>query len=116
MSWGIVPDACLGHSIGEYVAACLAGVFSLEDSLALVSSRGRLMQSLPRGSMLAVSLPAEEVKALLHGSLSLAAENTARLCAVSGPGAAVDALENDLQARVVSHAAVFRRLTPSTRR
>ena len=102
MSWGIVPDACLGHSIGEYVAACLAGVFSLADALALVSARGRLMQSLPRGSMLAVPLPAEEVKVLLDGTLSLAAENTARLCTVSGPDASVGALENDLRARGVA--------------
>src|ERR1019366_7277041 len=96
MSWGVKPAALVGHSIGEYVAACLAGVFSLEDALALVAARGRLMQGLPEGSMLAVSASKEQIAPLLHGSLSLAAVNSPSLCVVSGETEAVKDLEQEL--------------------
>ena len=89
IAWGIQPQAMIGHSIGEYVAACLAGVFSLEDALALVAARGRLMQQLPSGAMLAVALPEQEVHPLLGQQLSLAALNGPSLCVVSGPPEAV---------------------------
>ncbi|MDZ8261973.1 SDR family NAD(P)-dependent oxidoreductase [Nostoc sp. ChiQUE01b] len=96
MSWGVHPIAMIGHSIGEYVAACLAGVFSLEDALFLVAGRGQLMQQLPKGSMLAVPLTPEQVQPLIGDELSLAAINGPSLCVVSGPAAAVDTLEMQL--------------------
>jgi non-ribosomal peptide synthase protein (TIGR01720 family) len=99
MSWGIAPEAMIGHSVGEYVAACLAGVFSLEDALALVAERGRLMQSLPAGSMLAVPLPAAEVEPMLGGSVSVATINAPDRCVVSGPGGEIARLEAELLAR-----------------
>jgi acyl transferase domain-containing protein/acyl carrier protein len=102
MAWGIHPQAMIGHSIGEYVAACLAGVFSLEDALVLVAARGRLMQGLPGGTMLAVPLPEEEVYPLLDEKLSLAATNSPSLCVVSGPTAAVEALQDRLTGQDVN--------------
>ncbi len=99
MQWGVRPQAMIGHSIGEYVAACLAGVFSLRDALALVAARGRMMQRLPGGSMLAVPLPEAQVLPLLGGELSLAAVNRPSLCVVAGPAPAVEALRERLAAR-----------------
>ncbi len=93
MEWGVRPDAMIGHSIGEYVAACLAGVFTLEEGLALVATRGRLMQSMPRGSMLAIRLDERSIQEYLTKDLSLAVINGPFACVVSGP---VDAIE-DLQ-------------------
>ena len=101
MSWGVRPASMIGHSVGEYVAACLAGVFSLEDALALVAYRGRLIQELPGGSMLAVTLPEREVLPLLGVSLSLAAVNGPSLCVAAGPTEAVDELEAKLGGRGV---------------
>ncbi len=93
MSWGVKPSCMLGHSIGEYVAAVLAGVFSLEDALRLVAERGRLMQSMEPGSMLAVMQPQAEVERLLekHPALDLAACNAPELCVVAGPAEAIAA-------------------------
>jgi acyl transferase domain-containing protein/acyl carrier protein len=99
MSWGISPQAMIGHSLGEYVAACLAEVMSLEDALALVAVRGRLMQQLPTGAMLAVSLPASEVETLLDNQLSLAASNAPASCVVSGTHDAINAFQNKLLAQ-----------------
>ncbi|MFB2976511.1 beta-ketoacyl synthase N-terminal-like domain-containing protein [Microseira sp. BLCC-F43] len=93
MSWGIRPVAAIGHSIGEYVAACIADVFSLEDALALVAIRGQLMQELPNGAMLSVPLSEAEVQPLLNEELSLAANNAPSLCVVSGTINAVEALQ-----------------------
>jgi amino acid adenylation domain-containing protein len=109
MSLGIEPKALIGHSIGEYTAACLAEVMSLEDALALVAARGRLMQECPRGSMLAVSLPATAVAPLLSGSMSIAADNAPAMCVVGG---ATDEIQT-LQARLAAQGATFRSLHTS---
>lgn len=101
MSWGVIPSAMIGHSIGEYVAACLAGVFSLEDALALVAARGQLMQDLPSGAMLAVMLSETETRSFLRNGLSLAAVNGAKNCVVSGTSEAIHSLHDQLEQRDV---------------
>jgi len=101
MTWGIHPTAMIGHSSGEYVAACLAGVFSLEDALALVGVRGRLMQSRQGGNMLAVQLPEQEIRSLISNELSLAAINGPFACTVSGSAKAVEDLKERLSKRNV---------------
>lgn len=90
LSWGIKPYAMTGHSIGEYTAACLAGVFTLEDALQITALRGRLMQGMPPGAMLSVSLPEEKLKPLLGPGISLAAVNSTANCVVSGSFAAIE--------------------------
>jgi amino acid adenylation domain-containing protein len=109
MSWGIRPHAMLGHSVGEFVAACLASVFSLEDALGLVAARGRMMQELPAGGMLSVRLSELELRSRLNGHLSLAAVNAPSLCVVAGPFGALDEMERQLTAEGVA----FRRLVTS---
>ncbi len=84
---GFNQAAMLGHSIGEYVAACLAGVFSLEDALRLVAARGRLLQRMETGAMLAVTLPEAEIAPYLEKNCDLAAVNGPELCVLSGPTA-----------------------------
>ncbi|MFI6387453.1 SDR family NAD(P)-dependent oxidoreductase [Nonomuraea sp. NPDC050540] len=89
--WGVEPAAMIGHSIGEYVAATLAGVFTLPDAVRLVCARGRLMQSMPAGSMLAVQRDEEWVAARLPEGVGIATVNGPGVCVVAGPAAAVDA-------------------------
>ena len=96
---GITPAAFVGHSMGEYVAACLAGVFSLEDALRLIAKRAKLVNELPHGAMLAVTLPENEVLPLLTGDLSISLINGPSLCVVAGPTAAVAELERLLNER-----------------
>ncbi|MEH2375502.1 MAG: beta-ketoacyl synthase N-terminal-like domain-containing protein [Nostoc sp.] len=98
-SWGVEPQAAIGHSIGEYVAATLAEVFSLEDALSLVATRGQMMQQLPTGAMLSIPLPADKIKSLLGEELSVAAINQPSRCVVSGSIAAIDTLQNQLAAQ-----------------
>lgn len=87
-SWGVRPHAFVGHSLGEYVAACLAGVFTLEDAAVLVARRGRLMREAEPGAMLGVELAERDLRALPDG-LCLAAVNAAGLCTVAGPEPAI---------------------------
>jgi amino acid adenylation domain-containing protein len=96
-SWGITPVACLGHSVGEYAAACMAGVWTLEEAVALVARRGQLMGATARGAMLAVPLPVDLVSANLEHRLSVAAVNGPRLTVVSGPLEAIAAYETRLR-------------------
>ncbi|MEC4811963.1 MAG: SDR family oxidoreductase [Scytonema sp. PMC 1069.18] len=98
MEWGVRPEAMIGHSIGEYVAATIAGVFSLEDALAVVATRGKLMQQLPIGSMLAIPLPHKDVQSLLDQitSVEIAAINSPTSCVVSGTNEAITALQKQL--------------------
>lgn len=101
MSWGLAPAACIGHSIGEYVAACLAGVFSLEDGLRIVVRRAALMNEMPPGKMLAVGLSAAELARWLPDGVSLASENAPEFCVASGESEAIETLQALLDARGV---------------
>ncbi len=96
-SWGVAPAACLGHSIGEYVAACLAGVFDLPTALRLVATRARLMNQMPAGAMLALRRSERDVQPLLGGGVSLAAVNGPSLVVLSGPIERIDSLESRLK-------------------
>lgn len=99
MSWGIRPSAMIGHSVGEYVAACLSGVFSLETALRLIAWRGRLIQEQPAGTMLIVMEAAEKIGDLLEEDVSVAALNAPQLCVVSGPESSILACEQRFSAR-----------------
>lgn len=100
-SWGIVAEAMIGHSMGEYTAAHLAGVFSLRDAVRLVALRGRLFEKVPPGAMLSVPLSEAELRPLLGSELSLAAVNAPQLTLASGPVAAIEALQQSLAAREI---------------
>ena len=106
MSWGLKPTAMLGYSLGEYVAACLSGVFSLGDALRLMAVRGRWIDELPEGAMVAVPVSEDEIRPLLDDQLALAANNGPGGVVVSGTVEAIGALEERLAGRAV----VFRRL------
>jgi acyl transferase domain-containing protein/thioesterase domain-containing protein len=117
ISLGVKPAAMAGHSIGEYVAACLAGVFSLQDALAIVAARGRMIYELPAGAMLAVPLAANQID--LPAGLSLAAINNPAMSVVSGPTDAIAAYEASLAKQsiacrrlITSHAFHSEMMTP----
>jgi acyl transferase domain-containing protein/thioesterase domain-containing protein len=106
LSWGVEPDAMIGHSAGEYVAACMAGVVSMEDGIRLVALRGRLFETLPAGAMLSVALGAEEARVHMDPQLSFAAINAPGVCVVSGPERAIVRLEQTLGERAIDCARV----------
>ncbi|MEW6733890.1 MAG: SDR family NAD(P)-dependent oxidoreductase, partial [Acidobacteriota bacterium] len=101
MEWGVRPQVMIGHSAGEYVVACLAGVMSLAEALMLVATRGKLMERMPSGAMTSVPLTEEELIPLLDG-LSIAAVNDPSLCVASGAIDAIERLETVLAGRGLS--------------
>ncbi|HLG55434.1 MAG TPA: SDR family oxidoreductase [Vicinamibacterales bacterium] len=108
-SWGVRPAAMIGHSVGEYVAATLAGVMTLEDALRLIARRGQLISALPRGSMLAVMAPAEALEHYVGADVSLAAMNAPGYSVLSGP----DRLIDDVEAALGRESVAARRLYTS---
>jgi len=122
-SWGIKPGAMIGHSIGEYVAACLAGVFDLESALSIVAARGRFMQEMPAGAMVAAFASEESILPFLNDRLVVAAVNAPELCVVSGDLPAIDEIEERLtrdsighKRLVTSHAFHSHMMEPAARR
>ncbi|MEH2349576.1 MAG: SDR family NAD(P)-dependent oxidoreductase [Nostoc sp.] len=99
ISWGIRPSAMIGYSIGEYVAATLAEVLSLEDALTLVAKRAQMIQELPSGAMLAIALSEQEIKPLLNDKISMSAINGSSLCVIAGFTDAIEELERQLSER-----------------
>lgn len=120
MAWGVTPAAMIGHSVGEFAAATLAGVMRFEDALDLVAARGALMQEMAPGAMLAARLPERELAAILPEELDLAALNGPALCVVAGAHEAIERFEATLAAReigarrlVTSHAFHSRMMDPA---
>jgi phthiocerol/phenolphthiocerol synthesis type-I polyketide synthase E len=109
MAWGIEPEAMAGHGVGEYVAACLSGVLSLPDALALAAERGRAQEALPEGALLVVTRPADDVRPLLTGDTCILSDDGLALCVVSGTGADVLEVERRLGAAGMQ---VFRQPAP----
>lgn len=97
ISWKIIPKAMIGHSLGEYVCACIAGVMELEDALRLVVLRNQLMDRTAEGAMLSVPLPEAGIVKMLGEDISLAAVNTPSNCILSGPPEKIDLLADKLK-------------------
>ncbi len=109
MSWGVQPKAMVGYSLGEYVAACLAGVLTLEDALMLVAKRAQMIQALAPGAMLTISLPEAELQPFLNEAVALTGVLTPTSSVVAGPPEAITALQEILTARDIAC-----RLLPTT--
>jgi acyl transferase domain-containing protein/acyl carrier protein len=102
MQWGISPQVMLGYSLGEYVVACLAGVFSLEDALMLVTRRAQLIHELPESTLLVVALSEEEVQPYLTEQISLAIVNAPHTCVLGGPSENIALLATQLRASLIA--------------
>lgn len=104
-SWGIKPDGVLGHSVGEYVSACVAGVYSLEEGIKLIAERGRLMQSLPqKGAMAAIFAPIETVKSVISpygDQVEIATINSSENIVISGDKEAINRIKADLESQSI---------------
>ncbi|KZN34199.1 hypothetical protein N480_21585 [Pseudoalteromonas luteoviolacea S2607] len=100
--WGCIADTYLGHSLGEYVAACVSGVLSYEDALAIVTKRGQLVAGMQEGSMLAVATNEETLQSYLSDELSIAAINGSQRIVVSGDVELIEQLQSTLQANEIS--------------
>ena len=103
MHWGVKPAAMVGHSVGEYVAACVSGAISLQDCTTLLAQRAQLVNAQPAGAMLAVRLAVDSARDLLKDTLSIAAVNSPSQCVISGPIDEIGALERVLAERGVEH-------------
>lgn len=101
ISWGIEPSILCGHSIGEYVAAHLAGVFSLDDAIKIVVTRGSLISKLPKGSMLSIRATTAEIKAILPSDLSISAINSNQICVVGGTDEAITKFQQQLKEKEI---------------
>lgn len=107
MHWGITPTLFCGHSIGEYVAAHLSGIFSLTDALKLIAKRGLMISQLPPGGMLSVRHSHQKITELLGDNLSIAALNTPNLCVVAGPTSELVLLSDRLNELEIANKALF---------
>ena len=101
LSWGVTPTALIGHSVGEYVAACLGGTFSRDTALSILAQRARLMQDMPPGAMLSVRASEEVIREHLGPRTSIAAINSPNLTVVSGDHEAIAELSRTLEAKGV---------------
>ncbi len=102
ISWGVEPEWMVGHSIGEYVAATLAGVLNLEEGIKLVAVRGKLMQKMAKGSMLSVMLNEQEAQKVARGRVAVAAINSTQMCVLSGKEEEIMAIEQKLNSQEVA--------------
>lgn len=109
MHWGIIPQAMLGYSVGEYVAACLAEVLSLDDALLVVARRAQMIERQEKGAMLTVALPVEQIQPYLGQDIDVAAINGPNVCVLSGPVVAIEHVEKEL-----SHKEIAARRVDST--